>query len=343
MGVALHDVCPASYIRRAALRTGSSTTEGLDDVMIVTLTANPAVDQTMLVHEVVLGSINRATDIHLDPAGKGINVSRVVHRLEWPTVALGFLGGETGHIVRSALDAEGVDHRFVSVPGRTRVNITVREEDGRATGVYGPGPAVTPRHLDEVDNLLDEWKMADVVVLAGSLPPGAPDDWYARLIRRAHASDVTTVRDTHGTALRRGIDAAPRIIKPNVSEAEELLGRTLGDVTQVVGAARELAERCGGTAIVSMGAEGAVCAQDSDAWLVVPPRIETRSTVGSGDSFIAGLSVALARGDALLEGFRLGAACGAATAASGGTSLASAQAVAELLPSVRIEPFRGDT
>jgi 1-phosphofructokinase family hexose kinase len=306
--------------------------------MIITVTANPAVDQTMLLREEFsVGSVNRAQAVHLDPAGKGINVSRVAHRLGWDTVAFGFLGGETGLIVETALDAEGVPHRFVPVPGRTRVNITLREEDGRATCIYGPGPPVTARHLDELVDLVGASKDASVLVLAGSLPPGAPDDWYARVLSQARSRVMTTVLDAHGVALKRGIESAPGIIKPNVSEAEELLGRTLRDSAQVEVAARELAKRSGGTVIISMGAAGAVCVQGTRSWLLVPPPVVTRSTVGSGDSFVAGLAVALARGDDLIEGLRLGTACGAATAASDGTTLASAEAVMELLPQVRIE------
>jgi 6-phosphofructokinase 2 len=239
--------------------------------------------------------------------------------------------------VETALDAEGVPHRFVSVPGRTRVNITAREGDGRATGIYGPGPRVTAHHLDELAGRVGASKDVSVLVLAGSLPPGAPDDWYARILSHADARVATTILDAHGAALRRGIESAPGIIKPNVSEAEELLGRELRNPAQVAAGARELAKRSGGTVIISMGAAGAVCMQGTRALLVVPPRVVARSTVGSGDSFVAGLSVALARGDDLVEGLRLGAACGAATAASDGTTLASAEDVAELLPNVGIK------
>lgn len=306
--------------------------------MIVTVTPNPAVDQTMFVRTLEPGAVNRARETQLDPAGKGVNAARVADRLGWPTIAFGFLAGETGRIVEAALDAEGVRRHFVPVSGWTRVNVTIVGDDGGATSVYGPGPRVEAEHLDELVGLLDFWLQAGrLLVLAGSLPPGAPDDWYTGLIRRARERGVTTILDAHGSALRHGIHAGPDVIKPNRAEAGELLGRTLRDTDAVLVGARDLAAQTGGAVVISMGAEGAICVQGERAWRVVSPEVERRSTVGSGDSFVAGLAVALARGDSLTHGLRLGAAAGAATAASTGTSLGSAEAVDRLMPRVVVE------
>lgn len=308
--------------------------------MIITVTPNPAVDQTMFTDRLVLGTVNRARETQLDPAGKGVNASRVAHRLGWPTIAFGFLAGETGRIVESALDAEGVQYHFIHVAGRTRVNMTVIGDVGEATSVLGPGPVVASEQLDALGDLLDFWLQGGtMLVLAGSLPPGAPDDWYAALLRRARARGVTTLLDAHGAALRQGLEAQPSIIKPNRAEAEDVLGRELNGTEAVLHGARELAGHTGGTVIISTGGQGAVCVHGDRAWLIVPPRVELKSTVGSGDSFVAGLTVALARGDDLVEGLRLGAAAGAATAGSTGTSLGTAAEVAVLLPHVRVEPL----
>lgn len=306
--------------------------------MILTVTANPAVDQTMFVGAVEMGEVNRAHETQLDPAGKGINASRVAHRLGWPTIAFGFLAGETGRIVSDALDAEGVQRHFIQVPGQTRINITVSEGSGRETSVFGPGPAVQADQLDQLADLLAFWlQAARVLVLAGSLPPGAPEDWYAGLLRDARARGVVTLLDTHGPELRCGIAARPDVIKPNLEEAAELLGRELVGREAILDGARQLSRDIRGTAIVSMGADGALCVRGESSWRVVPPSVARKSTVGSGDSFVAGLAVALARGDELSDGLRLAAAAGAATAASAGTSLGSAEAIAELLPKVTIE------
>lgn len=307
--------------------------------MIITLTLNPAVDQTMFLERLAPGDVNRVRETHLDPAGKGINASRVVHRLGWPTLAFGFLAGETGLIIERALDEEGVQHHFARVRGQTRINMTVVEEaTGRATSLYGPGPVTDAEHLDTLEGMLRFWLQAGrVLVLAGSLPPGAPDITYDAYVRLARAQGVTTVLDASGLPFRAALDAGPDVIKPNVAEAEELLGRTLSGLDAVVQAAREIAARGIGVIIVSMGGEGAVCVEGKRAWRIRPPSVERQSTVGSGDSFVAGLAIALARGDDLVEGLRLGTAAGAATAMTRGTTLGSAEDVATLLPQVRIE------
>ncbi|HEY9765692.1 MAG TPA: 1-phosphofructokinase family hexose kinase, partial [Chroococcales cyanobacterium] len=278
--------------------------------MIVTLTANPAVDQTVFVDSLEIGAVNRFRDPQLDPAGKGINVSRMAHRLGWPTIAFGFLAGEIGLIVEKALDAEGVPHHFVPIPGQTRLNVTVVDgESGRATSLYGPGPSVDREHLATLEGMLGFWlKASRVLVLAGSLPQQMPKDSYAKYIRQAHEAGIKTFLDTEGPALALGIEAKPTLIKPNVEEAERLLGRSLPDLPAVLKGAREISQKGIEIVVISMGAQGAVCVRGDSAWLAVPPQVRRRSTVGSGDSLVAGLAVAIARGQEVLEGLVLGTA-----------------------------------
>jgi len=306
--------------------------------MIITLTLNPAVDQTVWVPHLEVAAVNRARQAHLDPAGKGVNVSRMAHRLGWPTIAFGFLAGEVGEIVRQALAAEGVAQQFIPIAGQTRINVTVVDDSSHAaTSIFCPGPAVEPDHLQQLDAVLQFWLQAGrVLVLAGSLPPGIPEDAYARYIRLAHAQGIRTILDASGEHLRLGVEARPYAIKPNVAEAEELLGRRLPDLDAVVAGAQELAARGIAVVVISMGAQGAICVEGGRVWRATPPEVERQSTVGSGDSFVAGLAVALARGEGVEAGLRLGTAAGAATAATPGTELGSAEAVQALLPQVRV-------
>ncbi len=305
--------------------------------MIVTLTMNPAVDQTAWVDRLVPGEVHRVRETHVDPAGKGINASRMAHRLGWPTIAFGILAGDTGNIVERALAGEGVQHHFVRVPGQTRINTTVVAADGTATSFYAPGPAVSEEGATALDEFVRFWLQAGrVLVLAGSLPARAPPDTYARYVEQAREHGVIAIVDADGEALRLALGARPDLIKPNVAEAERLLGRALPDEGAVVRAAKELAARAG-IVVISMGARGAVCAREDCTWRVRPPDLVPRSTVGSGDSMVAGLAVALARGDDLERGLRLGTAAGAATAASAGTALGTATDVALYSPQVRIE------
>lgn len=307
--------------------------------MIITLTPNPTVDKTLFLDQLVLNDVNRYEESQLDPAGKGINVSRVAHRLGWPTIAFGFQAGEIGAIAERALDAEGVPYHFVPVPGQTRLNVTIVDRgSSTSTSLYGPGPPVSDDRLQMLEGLLRFWLQAGrVLVLAGSLPPGVPDDLHARYIELARVQGVETVLDADGTPFSLGVAAGPTLIKPNRPEAERLLGRPLPDQQAVVDGARELVSRGIRVAVISLGASGAVCAEGDRVWLAIPPPVESRSTVGSGDSLVAGLAVAMARGDDIVEGLRVGTAAGAATALMPGSALATAADVAELLPRVKIE------
>jgi 1-phosphofructokinase family hexose kinase len=310
--------------------------------MILTLTPNPAVDETLWVEHLAIGAVEHASESQLDPAGKGVNVSRVVHRLGWPTVAFGFLGGDIGTHVERALGAEGVQHHFERVKGETRINVTIVERaTGASTSIYAPGPAIDERAVAALGETLELWlRAAAVLVLAGSLPRGLAPETYRGYLRRAKELGIRTILDADGEALRHGLEAAPDLVKPNRHEAERLLGRKLPDRDAVVDGALEIASRGAGAVVVSLGKEGSICVQGKNAWLAVPPRVELRSSVGSGDSLVAGLALSFARQQPITEGLRWGSAAGAATAASPGTSLGTAADIHSLLAGVRIESLR---
>ena len=307
--------------------------------MIVTVTPNPAVDQTVRVHRLEIAAVNRFFSPQLDASGKGVNVSRMVHRLGWPTLALGFLAGEIGLLVEKSLDSERVPHHFICVPGQTRLNMTVVDETtDSATHLLGPGPTIDREHLAQLDDLLRfRLPAAQILVLAGNLPPGAPDDIYATYVRLARAQGVQTIVDADNEALCLAVGAKPSLIKPNLAEAERLLDRKLPDLSAVAAGARELVARGIETVVISLGARGAIGAQGERVWLAIPPAVVQQSTVGAGDSFVAGLAVMLANGNDIVEGLRHGAAAGAATTMTPGTAQGTAEAIRAILPRVRIE------
>ena len=311
--------------------------------MILTLTLNPAADKTIFVPHLAVGQLQRVRESHLDPAGKGINVARIADRLGWPVIAFGFLAGEIGALVDKALEEEGVQRHFLRVPGQTRMNITIVDQStGRATSLYDQGPVVDAERLTAMEAQLEPWlNVCRVLVLAGSLPPGVPADIYCRYIELARARQVRTILDSDGEPLRLGVKARPFLIKPNLREAERLVGRPLPDRRAVIEAAQEIRAQGVDVVIISLGARGAICVDDQHLWLATPPRVKRRSTVGSGDSMVAGLAVSLAKGQSIAEGLRLGTAAGAATAMTAGTSLGSAETINQLLPSVKLRelPF----
>jgi 1-phosphofructokinase family hexose kinase len=306
--------------------------------MILSLTFNPAVDKTLFVSRLALGRVNRVGHSQIDPGGKGINVSRVVHRLDRPTIAFGFLAGNLGTIIARALDEEGVAHRFAWVGGETRLDVIVVDEaTDTSTNLYDGGPEIDAGSLDRLLADVGRWLPgARVLVAAGSLPPGVPHDVYARLFADAARLGVHTVLDADGDTLRRGLAARPSLIKPNVEEAEALLGRRLPDTQAIVWAARELLAQGPRAVVVSMGSRGSICATAERTLHAIPPPVERHSTVGSGDSLVAGLAIALASGWDIVEGLRIGTAAGAATAMIHGTQLGTREDTERLAPAVEM-------
>lgn len=308
--------------------------------MIITLTPNPAIEQIVIVDRLEPGVKNRVPESQLDPAGKGVDVARVTHRLDWPTIAFGIAAGGVGAMVEGALADEGVEHHFIRVPGETRINVTIVERSAdRITALHGSGPTVGREHAAKLEHLVRSWlRAARVLVLGGSLPPGMRPDAYAGYIRIARALGVRTVLDAEGEPLRLGLTTRPDLVKPNVSEAEALLGRRLPDIAAVVEGAREIAAYGIEAVVISMGPRGAVCVQNGRAWRAHSPGGRPADNVfGSGDSMIAGLAVGLARDEGIVDALRLGTAAGAATANVPGIALATAENIEALLPRVEIE------
>lgn len=208
----------------------------------------------------------------------------------------------------------------------------------RRTRLYLPGPRVGPELLARLDERLGRLAPGTVAVIGGSIPPGITHDVYRDLVRRLASRGVRALVDASGAALAAVLAARPALVKPNVEEVEELLGRPLRSDAQVLAAARELHARGPERVVVSQGADGAIGVDASGAWKAVAPAVTARSTVGSGDSMMAGLAVSLSEGRGLVEGLRLGTAAGAATAMVPGTQLCAPDEVARLLPEVLVRP-----
>lgn len=307
--------------------------------MIVTFTPNPAVDKTLLVPALRVGGVNRAREAHLDPGGKGINASRVVRRLGRDTVALTVLGGHIGRMLQEALASEDVACDAVWVGDETRLNVIVQDEaSGASTRVWDRGAAVPGSARDDVQALIDRWlPRAKVFACAGTVPPGLPGDAYVAILEAAARAGAKTLLDADGDAFRIGLAGRPTVIKPNVREAESVLGRKLATEREVIDGAVELLRRGPEAVVVSMGAAGSILVTADVVVRAVPPQVTRLSAVGSGDSLVAGLLVALAEDLPMEEGLRLGTAAGAATAMTVGTQLGTRDEIEALLPHVRID------
>lgn len=306
--------------------------------MISSVTLNPAIDFALSIDAFVVGGTNRCRLDAIDAGGKGINASRVIHRLGRPTMAYGFIGGETGSLLRRCLDAEGVPHDFHVLDEMTRIDIMVYvAASGQRSRLLLPGARVEYRDLAHLKAQLAAIGPHTTVVLGGSLPPGLQPGVYAELVDEFNLRGARTILDTSGAALELALKAHPTLIKPNVEEAACVLGRSLKGDADVLQAALELQRRGACSVVISQGAEGAIGIGPDGVFKAVPPQIEAKSTVGSGDSMVAGLAIALDEGLGLRSGLSLGTAAGAATAATAGTHLCDAARVADLQPRVLVK------
>jgi 1-phosphofructokinase family hexose kinase len=279
---------------------------------VVTVTLNPAVDRTVWIPGFRAGAVNRVVREDRSPGGKGVNVAAFLAGLGVPAVATGFLGDEGGEVFERFLGDLGVGCCFVTVPGKARTGIKVVDEGARATtDINFPGFPVTAGACEDLAARLGgicgegAW-----VVLAGSLPPGAPDDTYRRLVEVGHERGARVAVDASGPALAEALPARPELVKPNRDELEELVGAALPSRTALLAAADELVGRGITDVVVSLGAEGALFARADEAVIAVPGPVPVVSTVGAGDAMVAG-AVAAAR-----TGLPLPVAAARATACS---------------------------
>jgi 1-phosphofructokinase len=292
--------------------------------LFVTVTANPSVDRTVEVSELVRGGLHRASAVHVHPGGKGINVARALVRNGLKARAVVPAGGVEGEHLIALLDDYSIDVVRVPALGAVRSNISVIEPDATVTKVNEAGARLSTEETQAFsDAVLGNVADASWVVVAGSLPPGMPDGFYADLIRLLRPSGAKVVVDTSGPALRAAVEAGPTLIKPNLEELEEAVGRPLHTLREVVDAAQELRDLGAGAVLASLGSKGAVLVEADGVWHA-EATVDARSTVGAGDAMLAGF---LSAGGAGVEALRAGVAWGAAAVSLPGSTMPSPEDV----------------
>ncbi len=290
---------------------------------IVTLTMNPALDIATATETVVPGHKLRCREPRYDPGGGGINVARAVHRLGGDALAMFPVGGLSGEMLRRLLLEEGVPHIPVAVAGVTRESLAVVEQQsGKQYRFLLPGPRLTSHEQERcLDALAMHAAGAPYLVASGSLPPGVPANFYARVRALAAKCGARFVLDTSGPALA-GAGHGMFLIKASLRELAELAGRSVESREAQEQAARELITQ--GHAeilIVSLGAQGALLATAHGTRRFAAISVEKLSSVGAGDAMVAGIVLGLAHGWTLTEAVKFGMAAGAATLLGQGTEL----------------------
>lgn len=282
---------------------------------ILTVTLNPAVDNTYTTQTVIAGHVNRMRTVVKIAGGKGVNVAKILSQYGCEVAATGFLGGYSGRFIEGELKKRGVQCSFVETIGETRSNMNIVADDGYVTEILEPGPEITEaekdRFMEQFIVLLEE---CGLVILSGSVAKGLKPDIYADLIRLAVQKGVSVYLDSSGESLRLGIQAKPGLIKPNIKELEYIMGHKLKDREDVIEAARFLHEQGIDRVIVSMGKKGLISVSKEGTFWAKAERIRAVNTVGCGDSVVASYAMSAIDGETEENAIRRACAVSAANA-----------------------------
>jgi 6-phosphofructokinase 2 len=307
---------------------------------VVTLTLNPALDLSTAVDAVVPFRKLRCEALRRDPGGGGINVARVVRRLEGDAVAVYPAGGPAGEFLERLVTAEGVTSRTIAIAGDTREDFTAFETNsGKQYRFVAPGPTLSDAEWRAaVDAFAALTEKGGYCVVSGSLPPGVPESVFSDIARKTAARAASLVLDTTAEGLRAALAHDVALIKPNQQEFAELSGVDDRSTDALLAAARRLiAQGRVGAIALSLAEDGALLVTNDGAWAAQAPRVAAKSTVGAGDSFLGGMVHARLHGKSWPDALRRAVAAGSAALLSPGTDLARPDAIALLEPDVVIE------
>lgn len=301
---------------------------------IVTITVNPALDKTTEVDSLIPDKKLRCTEPKLDPGGGGINVSRAIRKLGGDSVAIYLSGGSTGNAITELLDKEGVRQNIIPTKAVTRQNIMVVDQATNNQYRFNlPGKPIAREEYEQVLTELDQMiPKPDYIVASGSLSPGIPADFYAQIAKKAKDLGAKFILDTSGDALKAAAGLGVYMLKPNFNELCELTGHDKEEVVDIKQLAKEIINKkfCE-VAVVSLGAKGAMLLDKDNIFHAQAPKVPKRSTVGAGDSLVAGITWSLSQGKSLEEALKFGVACGTAATMNPGTNLFKPEDVQKLL------------
>ena len=290
---------------------------------IVTLTLNPAIDKSTTVNAIVPDKKLRCASPKFEPGGGGVNVSRAIKKLGGTSTAIYLAGGYSGKFYEQLLEEEGIQSHVIATEGHTRENMIVVDESANLQYRFGmPGPTIKESEWQQCIEIIQEAKGVEYIVASGSLPEGIPMDFFARLASCATKINAKLILDTSGEPLKQAVDDGVFMIKPNLGELSNLSGVEELHEADAIKAAQDIISKGGcEIMVISKGASGALMVTKDNVLRSHAPTVKKRSTVGAGDSMVAGMVLALSRGWPLMEVLQYGIATGTATTMNSGTEL----------------------
>jgi len=305
--------------------------------MIITLTFSPCIDKSASVPALIPEKKMRCSLAKLDPGGGGINVARAIIKLGGKAKAVYPAGGYTGNTFNQLLEEENVPTTVIRTKHESRENVIILDKEQNKQFRFGfPGTELFENEWKECLAAIENEENASYIVASGSLPPGVPDDVYARLSKIAKKKNAKLVVDTSGEALKHAVKEGVFMLKPNLGELSTLAGKNHIEDNEIENIARELINKgaCE-LMIVSMADKGAMLVTKSESFTVIPPKVEVKSTVGAGDSMVAGIVFALWKGMSNQEALQYGVASGTAATLQPGTELCSKENTDKLYRHIR--------
>ena len=304
---------------------------------ILTLTVNPAIDRIVSVDRLVFEDRAYISSTSFAAGGRGINAARVLTSFGAKTLAITTSGGDIGKQLEQELQHDAFPVEFVKIRSNIRMNLTISDRQGLSVKLNEQGPSLSKTELTNIRKAVEKHLPdATWLMLCGSLPPGVPDDFYAKLIEQAEQQGVKTFLDTDGNALLHGIEAKPTLVTPNQSEAERLLNRALITRSHSIEAAQRIKAMGAQQVVLSLGSRGVVAANEEGVIEVTPPRIDAVCPIGAGDAMGAAFVWATAKGNTFEDSARWGVAAGTASAKLPGIQLATFEQSKEIYPLTQV-------
>jgi len=308
--------------------------------MIYTVTLNPALDRTIDVETLKPFDANRIRHEERYAGGKGIDVSRALKELDTESIALGFIGGFAGKEMEGRLLNEGIATDFTVINGETRVNVIIHDvAANRETSLLAQGPEVQPFEIVKLVERIESLNKPEFVIVSGSLPQGVNPEIYRKILEVSAKKGARTVLDTDGAAFVTGLKAKPTVVKPNLFELSRYAGEEVKTFEKILLWGGKLRESGVEIVIVSMGADGIVMVSDRLRLHARPPKVAVKSTIGAGDSAVAGFVYGLSRGKDLSECLRWSVAAGSAATMCVGSGVCQWTDTEQLAKQVEVKPL----
>ncbi|MDG2939735.1 1-phosphofructokinase [Bisgaard Taxon 10/6] len=310
---------------------------------VATITLNTAYDLVGRLKRIELGEVNTVETLGLFPAGKGINVAKVLNDLGVSVAVGGFLGednvGDFEHLFQSV----GLEDKFQRVAGKTRINVKITETEADVTDLNFLGYCISPADWQKfVADSLDYCKAFDIVAVCGSLPRGVTPELFADWLRQLHQAGVKVVLDSSNAALTAGLSARPWLVKPNHRELEAWIGHSLNSLDEIIQAAKKLRMQGIANVIISMGADGSLWLSEQGVVRAQPPKCENVvSTVGAGDSMVAGLIYGIVNGLSQQETLAFASAVSAFAVSQSNVGVSDRALLEPILANVKITTIEG--